>query len=208
MSGPMTAVRFGLVTCHGCGLLLRAPRADGACCSRCGCLLHRRKPNSLMSCWAFAIAAMILYIPANTLPIMETSSLFGSQNDTIMSGVVYLWRSGSWYLALVVFIASILVPMAKLLALILLLVSVQLRSCWQPLQRAKLYRMVELVGRWSMLDVYVVTLLVALVQLDALATIKPGPGALAFGAVVVLTLLAAMHFDPRLIWDSLENAND
>jgi paraquat-inducible protein A len=161
-----------------------------------------------MSCWAFAIAAMILYIPANTLPIMETSSLFGSQNDTIMSGVVYLWRSGSWYLALVVFIASILVPMAKLLALILLLVSVQLRSCWQPLQRAKLYRMVELVGRWSMLDVYVVTLLVALVQLDALATIKPGPGALAFGAVVVLTLLAAMHFDPRLIWDSLENAND
>jgi paraquat-inducible protein A len=151
---------------------------------------------------------VILYIPANLLPIMETSSLFGSQADTIMSGVVYLWRSGSWYLALVVFIASILVPMAKLIALILLLVSVQLHSRWQPLQRAKLYRMVELVGRWSMLDVYVVTLLVALVQLDALATIRPGPGALAFGAVVVLTLFAAMSFDPRLIWDSLEQDHD
>jgi len=208
MTGPNTAARFGLVTCHGCGLLLKARRLEGVHCSRCGCRVHRRKPNSLMSCWAFAIAAMILYVPANTLPIMETSSLFGSQDDTIMSGVVYLWRSGSWYLALVVFIASILVPMAKLLALIVLLVTVQLGSRWQPLQRAKLYRMVELVGRWSMLDVYVVTLLVALVQLDALATIKPGPGALAFGAVVVLTLLAAMHFDPRLIWDSLENAHD
>ncbi len=208
VKGPKTAVRFGLVTCHGCGLLLKSDHGGGARCSRCGCTLHDRKPNSLASSWAFVIAAVILYIPANLLPIMETSSLFGSQADTIMSGVVYLWRSGSWYLALVVFIASILVPMAKLIALILLLVSVQLHSRWQPLQRAKLYRMVELVGRWSMLDVYVVTLLVALVQLDALATIRPGPGALAFGAVVVLTLFAAMSFDPRLIWDSLEQDHD
>jgi len=104
----------------------------------------------------------------------------------------------------VVFIASILVPMAKLLALVVLVVSVQLRSRWQPVQRTQLYRLVELVGRWSMLDVYVVTLLVALVQLDALATIRPGAGALAFGAVVVLTMFAAMSFDPRLIWDSME----
>ncbi|MGV8863623.1 MAG: paraquat-inducible protein A [Pseudomonas sp.] len=208
MKGPKTAARFGLVTCHGCGLLLKSDHGAEARCSRCGCMLHGRKPNSLTSSWAFVIAAVILYIPANLLPIMETSSLFGSQADTIMSGVVYLWRSGSWYLALVVFIASILVPMAKLIALILLLVSVQLHSRWQPLQRAKLYRMVELVGRWSMLDVYVVTLLVALVQLDALATIRPGPGALAFGAVVVLTLFAAMSFDPRLIWDSLEQDHD
>ena len=208
MTGPKTAARFGLVTCHGCGLLLKSDHVAEARCSRCGCTLHDRKPNSLASSWAFVIAAVILYIPANLLPIMETSSLFGSQADTIMSGVVYLWRSGSWYLALVVFIASILVPMAKLIALILLLVSVQLHSRWQPLQRAKLYRMVELVGRWSMLDVYVVTLLVALVQLDALATIRPGPGALAFGAVVVLTLFAAMSFDPRLIWDSLEQDHD
>jgi paraquat-inducible protein A len=135
---------------------------------------------------------------------METSSLFGAQDDTIMSGVVYLWISGSWHLALVVFIASILVPMAKLFALIVLVLSVQLRARWQPVQRTRLYRLVELVGRWSMLDVYVVTLLVALVQLEALATIRPGTGALAFGAVVVLTMFAAMSFDPRLIWDSME----
>lgn len=208
VSSPRTAIRFGLVTCHGCGLLLKSNHGGTARCPRCGCGLHHRKPNSVASTWAFVIAAVLLYLPANLLPIMETSSLFGSQSDTIMSGVVYLWRTGSWHLALVVFIASVLVPMAKLIALVLLLVSVQLHSSWQPQQRAKLYRLVELVGRWSMLDVYVVTLLVALVQLDALATIRPGPGTLAFGGVVVLTLFAAMSFDPRLIWDQLEHDHD
>lgn len=201
----VSAAQWGLTTCHGCGLLARLGR--GAHCPRCGSLLHGRKPNSISRTWAFVIAATILYIPANLLPIMETSSLFGAQNDTILSGVVYLWRSGSWDLALVVFIASILVPLAKLLALVLLLLSVQRRSRWQPVQRTRLYRLVELVGRWSMLDVYVVTLLVALVQLDALATIRPGLGIVAFGGVVVLTLFAALSFDPRLIWDSMENDN-
>ncbi|SEP70095.1 paraquat-inducible protein A [Azotobacter beijerinckii] len=204
MKGPPSAARQGLATCHGCGLLARAGHGHAIRCPRCGTPLHGRKPESIARTWAFILAAAILYIPANLLPIMETSSLFGSQKDTIMSGVVYLWRSGSWHLALVVFIASILVPMAKLLALVVLVVSVQLRSRWQPVQRTQLYRLVELVGRWSMLDVYVVTLLVALVQLDALATIRPGAGALAFGAVVVLTMFAAMSFDPRLIWDSME----
>ena len=166
--------------------------------------MHIRKPDSIARTWALIIAAAILYIPANVLPIMVTGSIFGSQKDTIMSGVVYLWTSGSWPLALVVFIASVLVPMAKLIALIILVISVQRRSRWQPVQRTKLYRMVELVGKWSMLDVYVVTMLVALVQLGALATIAPGPGAMAFGAVVVLTMFAAMSFDPRLIWDSME----
>jgi paraquat-inducible protein A len=151
--------------------------------------------------WAFLIAAYILYIPANVLPIMETSSLFGAQADTIMSGILYLLHSGSWDLALVVFIASIMVPLLKLIALTLLLISVQRRSTWQPLQRAKLYRVVELVGRWSMLDIYVVAILAALVQIGALATINAGPGALAFGAVVVLTMFSAMEFDSRLIWD-------
>ena len=166
--------------------------------------LHFRKPNSVARSWAFLIAAYILYIPANVLPIMETSSLFGSQDDTIMSGVIYLWHSGSWDLALVVFIASIMVPLLKLIAMTLLLVSVQRRSIWQPLQRTRLYRIVELVGRWSMLDIYVVTILAALVQIGSLATIKAGPAALAFGAVVVLTMFAAMQFDPRLIWDPLQ----
>ncbi len=205
MKEPTSAANLGLTGCHGCGLLARPDHHGGASrCPRCGLPLHLRKPDSLARTWAFVVAAAILYVPANLLPIMETSSLFGAQDDTIMSGVVYLWRSGSWHLALVVFIASILVPMAKLIALVLLLVSVQLRWQWQPVQRTRLYRLVELVGRWSMLDVYVVTLLVALVQLDALATVHPGAGAMAFGTVVVLTMFAAMSFDPRLIWDCQE----
>jgi len=122
----------------------------------------------------------------------------------VVLGVVYFWTSGSWYLALIIFFASIMVPLLKMISLVLLLVSVQLRSRWQLNQRARLYRLVEVVGRWSMLDIYVVAVIVALVQLQALATILPGPGAIAFGAVVVLTMFAAMAFDPRLIWDPLD----
>ena len=204
----VTAANFGLLACHTCGLLSRsAPGAHAAACPRCGAHLHMRKPDSIARTWAFLIAAAILYIPANMLPIMETSSLFGSQRDTIMSGVVFLWISGSWPLATVVFVASILVPMLKLIALTWLLVSVQRGSSRNPMQSARLYRLVEFIGRWSMLDIYVVTLLVALVQLKSLAFIKAGPGALAFGAVVVLTMFAAMAFDPRLIWDPVDKKN-
>jgi paraquat-inducible protein A len=147
---------------------------------------------------------MVLYIPANVLPVMNTSSLFGSEKDTILSGVVYLWTSGSWPLAVIVFIASIAVPMLKIIALMFLTISAQMRSSWSPRQRASIYRVVELVGRWSMLDIYVITILVALVQFNALATIQAGPAAVAFGSVVVLTMFAAMSFDPRLIWDATE----
>ena len=206
MSPPATtAASLGLLACHACGLLSRAaPHGEGACCPRCGAHLHARKPGSVSRTWALLITAMILYIPANVLPMMYTGSLFGSQSDTIMSGVIYFWKSGSWYLALIIFFASIMVPMLKMIALVLLLVSVQLRSRWQLGQRARLYRLVEVVGRWSMLDIYVVAVIVALVQLQALATILPGPGAIAFGGVVVLTIFAAMSFDPRLIWDPLD----
>ena len=202
---PATAASLGLLVCHACGLLSRpAPNSHDARCPRCGAQLHLRKPDSITRTWALLIAAIILYIPANVLPMMNTSSLFGSQSDTIMSGVVYFWTSGSWYLALIIFFASIMVPLLKMIALVLLLVSVQSRSRWQQDQRARLYRLVEFVGRWSMLDIYVVAVIVALVQLQALATIQPGPGAIAFGAVVVLTMFAAMAFDPRLIWDPVE----
>ncbi|MGH8700099.1 MAG: paraquat-inducible protein A, partial [Burkholderiales bacterium] len=184
---PTTAASRGLLLCHACDLLSRAgPHAHDACCPRCGARLHWRKPDSISRTWALLIAAMICFIPANVLPMMYTGSLFGSQSDTIMSGVVYFWTSGSWYLALIIFFASIMVPLLKMIALVLLLVSVQLRSRWQLDQRARLYRLVEFVGRWSMLDIYVVAVIVALVQLQALATILPGPGAIAFGAVVVL----------------------
>lgn len=203
-----SAARFGLLGCHVCGLVSRAAHGGHEQrCPRCAAQLHFRKPASVSRAWALLIAAMILYVPANVLPMMKTSSLFGSQSDTIMSGVVYFWTSGSWYLALIIFFASIAVPLLKMLALVLLLVSVQRRSRWQQEQRSRLYRLVEFVGRWSMLDIYVVAVIVALVQLKALATIEPGPGAVAFGGVVVLTMFAAMAFDPRLIWDSLEQKN-
>ena len=204
-AAALTAARAGLFTCHECGLLSKAAaHAHEARCPRCGSHLHFRKPDSIARTWAFLVAAMILYIPANMLPMMDTSSLFGAQRDTILSGVVYLWTSGAWPLAVVVFIASIAVPMLKIIALIFLVVSAQRRSDWQPRQRTRIYRMVEFVGRWSMLDIYVVTVLVALVQFNALATIHAGPAAIAFGAVVVLTMFAAMSFDPRLIWDAAE----
>jgi paraquat-inducible protein A len=167
-------------------------------------VLHFRKPGSVARCWALLIAAYILYIPANLLTMMETGSILNYRKDTIISGVVELWQTGSWAIAVVVFIASVTIPLLKLISLTLLLVSVQRRSRWNPRQRTRLYRLVELVGRWSMLDIYVVTLLVALVQLGAMATVKAGPAALAFGAVVVLTMFASMQFDPRLIWDPLE----
>ncbi len=147
---------------------------------------------------------MVLYVPAVVLPVMVSSTLFGVRVDTILSGVAYLWTSGAWLLAVVVFIASIVVPMLKILSLAYLAWSSQLRSARLPRQRSRIYRMVELVGRWSMLDIYVVTILVSLVQFGSVATIDAGPGAMAFGAVVVLTMFSALSFDPRLIWDAVE----
>jgi len=202
----VTASQLGLSVCHGCGGLSELiPGIHEMRCRRCGSALHLRKPNSIARTWAFLIAAYIMYVPANVLPIMKTGSMFGAQSDTIMSGVAYLWHSGSWHLALVVFIASVLVPLAKMFCLTFLAISVQRGWTERALERTKLYRVLEFVGPWSMLDVYVVTILVALVQLKSLATIQPGPAAAAFGAVVVLTMFAAMAFDPRLLWEPKED---
>jgi len=201
----VTASQLGLCACHACGSLSRlAAGSHDMCCQRCGAALHLRKPDSIARTWAFLIAAYILYVPANVLPMMRTGSLFGAQSDTIMSGVVYLWHSGSWHIALVVFIASIVVPLAKMFSLTYLLISVQLGWTTRPLERTKLYRILEFVGPWSMLDVFVVMILVALVQLKGLASIQPGLAVAAFGAVVVLTMFAAMAFDPRLLWEPKE----
>ena len=163
--------------------------------------MHFRKPDSIGRAWALLIAAMILYVPANVLHVTETSALTGVQRDTILSGVIYLWATGSIPVAALIFFASIMVPLAKIIALALLLITTQRRSTWRLLDRARLYRMVELVGRWSMVDIYVIGLLVTLVQLGGLANIVAGPGAIAFGAVVVLTMFAAEAFDPRIMWD-------
>lgn len=205
----VTARRHGLLSCQSCHLLCQAPTRRGArlICPRCGATLHGRIPNSLVRCWALMIAAAILYLPANMLPITRTTSLGQVQLDTILSGVIYFVRSGSWLIALIIFVASILVPLFKLLILSFLLITVQLRLRWRPRDRTRLYRLVELIGRWSMLDIYVVTVVAALVKLGALATIEAEVGAVYFAAVVVLTLLATESFDPRLIWDALEEGN-
>ncbi|QCP50979.1 paraquat-inducible membrane protein A [Trinickia violacea] len=214
----ITAAKAGFIACHACGNVDervtpsahpgggKHEHAPPQRCSRCGSPLHQRNFDSIPRTWALLIAAALLYIPANLLPIMHTSSLVGSQDDTIMSGVVFFWTSGDWPLAIIIFIASILVPMLKLAVLTLLTITAQRRSPWRPLQRTKLYRLVESIGRWSMLDVFVITLTVALVRFKSLAVITAGWGALAFAAVVVLTMIASMQFDPRLIWDNVEHS--
>jgi paraquat-inducible protein A len=166
--------------------------------------LHFRKPDSLNRTWALLIASYVLIIPANLLPVMKSSSLSGTEDDTIMGGVIYLWESGSEVLGAILFIASIVIPLSKLFALTYLLVSVRRRSTWNPKKRTQIYRILEAVGRWSMIDVYVASMLTALVQFGNLMSINVGAGAIAFGAVVVLTMIAAECFDPRLIWEATD----
>lgn len=203
-----SAASQGFCSCHVCGLVSRLEDGDeNARCSRCNARLHFRRPDSLRRCWALLLAAYILYIPANLMIMMETGTLVSYRKDTILSGVVHLWHNGNQGIAMIVFIASIMVPLFKLVVLTLLLVSVRRGSSWGIKHRIKLYRIVELVGRWSMLDIFVVTLLAALVQIQSFATVKAGTGAIAFGAVVVLTMFAAIEFDPRLMWDPLRKEN-
>ncbi len=206
-----SAKRMGLVSCRDCHLLSRWPEVRDSqivCCPRCGSELHRRKRNSLTRTWALLLAAMIFYIPANVLPMMITSAVGSVQADTIMSGVLYFLHSGSWEIGLVIFIASIFIPFMKFIILIYLLISVQFKLVTQPENLTRLYQLTEAVGRWSMLDVYVVSILIALVQLGVLAEISAGPAVLYFALVVVTTMLAAESFDPRLIWDVVEEKDE
>ena len=200
---PGTAVAVSCASCHACGMLARLPATaeHGATCPRCGAPLHRRKPMSLQRTWALVIAAAICYVPANLLPVMRVTSLGKTEADTIMSGVIYFVTSGDWPLALIIFTASVFVPLMKLGLLTFLLISIHRRSSWRPVERTRMYRLTEAIGRWSMVDIYVVTILVALVRLGNLATIEAGAGAVFFGSVVVITIFAAESFDPRLIWD-------
>jgi paraquat-inducible protein A len=202
------AARAGLLLCSACEMLNRPVPGADIRCARCGGGLHWRKPGSLARAWAFLTAACILYIPANLMPVMESGSLFGSSSDTIMSGVRYLWNSGDWLIAAVIFLASIVFPGAKLVALAVLLSTAENRSKWRARQRARVYRMLDVVGRWSMTDIFVTAIVVALVQFKTIGVINPGPGATAFAAVVVLTLFASMSFDPRLIWDAVEDGDE
>lgn len=207
MSAPPRAVELGLVGCTVCGQVCRAPGPLAqAACPRCGATLRRRKASSLARSWAFLIAAFIFYIPANLLPIMRTVSLGDVDDNTILSGVVELWVKGSPDLAVIVFVASIMVPMLKFVVLATLLVCAQRRSRWAQVQRARLYRLVDLIGYWSMLDVFVVSLLTALVRFGFFSEVEPLPGVIYFGLTVILTMLASMSFDPRLTWDTDKDA--
>jgi len=196
-----TTSSLGILACHQCSKLWKDAE-EGECCGHCNATLHARKPDSINRTWALLIAASIMYIPANMMPVMITTTFFETHQDTILSGIIFFWVSGEWGLAAVVFIASFLVPLLKLASLFILVVSAQRQSSWRRLERARLYRMVELIGRWSMLDVFVVSLLVGLVKMEGFAQITAGVGIVAFGAVVVLTMLASLSFDPRLIWDA------
>jgi paraquat-inducible protein A len=202
-SSPPRAGQLGLIGCHDCGLVCddRTTRRAGKPCPRCGASLYRRKPDSIARGWALLLAGLIFYVPANLLPVMHTIYLGRASDSTIMQGVIEFWKSGAWDVALLIFIASIAVPCTKFLALGVLLVAAQMRSSWALRERARLYRLVELIGYWSMLDVLVVALVVALVKFKALSDIEPRIGILFFGSVVILTMLSAMSFDPRLTWD-------
>ncbi|WP_448107995.1 paraquat-inducible protein A [Pseudomonas azerbaijanoccidentalis] len=200
MSTPPVADDLDLCLCHSCGLACDMTSHPHEC-ERCGAPLHRRKTNSLTRTWAYMITALVFYVPANLLPVMNTKMVGNGADSTIISGVLEFWEAGAWDIALIIFIASIAVPGIKFVAITLLLVTVQRDSEWARKERSKLYRFVEVIGYWSMLDVIVVALVASLVKFQALADIEPRAGILFFGLVVVFTMLSAMSFDPRLIWD-------
>ena len=205
----MRAIDAGLLICHECHQL---NRMDGDAahqyCSRCGGVIHARSPDSLVRTWALLLTATILYIPANLLPIMTINSFGKGAPSTIMGGVIELIRYDMLPIAAVVFVASILVPTFKLVGIALLLYSIQRHQPMSPRQRNVMYRFIEWIGRWSMLDIFVIAILVTVVNFGSLASIEPNAGAAAFASVVILTMLAALTFDPRLIWDNTEPDHD
>jgi paraquat-inducible protein A len=202
----MTARKAGMASCHVCHLVVELNKGSSKSpCPRCQSSIHSRKVESLTRTWALVLTAIILYIPANLYPVMTVSKLGQGEPSTIISGVIHLIHSGMWPLALIVFMASIFVPVGKFIILIYLLLSVRHRSRRHAKDRTRLYRILEIFGHWSMVDVYLVSILVALVNLGFLATIEPGVGVLYFGAVVITTLFASRAFDPRLIWDVIDD---
>ncbi len=200
----VTAQQRGIARCTTCGKLSRissSSQAQSWHCARCAAPLSFRQPHSLQRCWAYTLAAAFLMIPANILPILTVISFGKGDPDTIMSGVVKLWQADLQAIAAIVFIASIAVPVIKLIIIIILILAVQLHLPLSQQQCTVLYRFIHFIGRWSMLDLFMISILVTLVHLGNIATVESGPAATAFAAVVVLTLFAANSFDPRLLWD-------
>lgn len=198
MSRPPTAASQNLASCPVCQ---KVSPVEARKCPRCGSTLHLRKPGSLERTWAFLLSASALYLPANLLPIMTVDGLGGGEANTILSGVVAFWEMEAYPIAIVIFTASVLIPLLKVAALVWLCLAASGRVWASPRALSRVYHVTELLGRWSMVDVFVVAILVCLVRFGTFMTITPGPAAVSFAGVVVLTMFASMSFDPRLIWD-------
>ena len=200
---PDSAAARGLALCHVC--YLATPVSAGRC-PRCDSRLHLRLRESLQRTWALTIAAVALYFPANLLPVLRMESFAGDKQNTIIGGVIEFWQAGDYPVALIIFGASVVIPVLKIISIAALCRAS--RTGRRPRRMTRIYRMTEFVGRWSMVDVFVVAILVAVVQLGSTISIHPGAGALSFAAVVILTMFAAMSFDPRLIWDAAARSQE
>ena len=200
----MRGIDKGLMLCLGCHQINKPdPAKEQQYCTRCGTMIFFRRPASMTRTWALLICAAILYIPANLLPIMTVRSLGQDISSTIMQGIIELYNHGMAPIAAVVFIASFLVPTFKIVGLTLLLITLQRHQNLSAQRRLVMYRAISWIGRWSMLDVFVISILVTIVKFGSLATIEADWGAIAFASVVILTMFAALAFDPRLIWDNV-----
>ena len=197
------------VVCRICGLLQRLeelrPGTEAVCC-RCGSILRERKVDSLRRTAAFSLAALIFYVPANLYPILRMEFYGAYSESTIWDGCVKLFQDGQWVVAVIVFLASILIPLFKLIGLFFLVVTTRLASARRLQERTRIYKFIDVIGPWAMLDVFLLSVLVALVKLEQLATVLPGPGILAFTAVVVFTILASASLDPNLIWEETDKS--
>ena len=198
---PHSAAARGLARCDVCARV--SPVEEGRC-PRCGSRLHLRLRDSLQRTWALTIAAFLLYFPANLLPVLRIDSVSGDSASTIVGGVIQFWQQADYPVAIIIFTASVMIPVLKIISIVSLCLAA--RSGRHPERMTRLYRVTEFIGRWSMVDVFVVAILVAVVQLGSTISIHPGAAALSFAGVVVLTMLAAMSFDPRLIWDAAGEA--
>ena len=197
----ITAETAGLIRCHDCGMLIEKKKDSKDYCSRCSSRVHSRKPSSINRTWALVITSLILFIPANTLPIMRVDYLGIPDRSTILDGIIYFFKEGSYGIGLIILVASILVPLFKIIGILINLVTIHLRVDHFLSQKTKMFRFIEFIGRWSMLDIFVIAILSVLVDFGFLTSIHTAPGATYFCMVVVLTMSAAIVFDPRIMWD-------
>ncbi len=202
---PNTAMCAGFISCHECGKLLKAgstPVTTELICPRCYSKVHFRKPHSVSKAWALVITAIVLFIPANLLPIMRVDFFGVSSYSTIMDGIIYFFQSGEFGIGLIIFIASVLVPVFKIIGMIIILLTIKFKWKKGLRHKAAMFRFIEFIGRWSMLDIFVIALMSALVSFGSFTSTVAAPAASFFSAVVICTMFAALTFDSRLLWDA------